>query len=38
MRVIEHAGGRTRKRAEGNKSGENSGGECYESTYELARF
>jgi hypothetical protein len=38
MRIIENAGRRTRKRAEGNKSGENSGGECYESTYELARF
>jgi len=38
MRVIENAGRRARKRTEGNKSGENSGGECYESTYELTRF
>jgi hypothetical protein len=38
MTLIEHAGGWPGERSEGNKSGENSGGECYESTYELARF
>jgi hypothetical protein len=36
--IIENAGGRGRERAEGNKSGENSGRKRYESAEELTGF
>jgi hypothetical protein len=36
--VIKHAGWRSGEGGEGDKSGENSGRKCYESTEELTRF
>ena len=38
MGIIEDAGRRSCEGAEGNKSGENSGGKCCKSTEELTRF